>query len=533
MAFTADDLRDELAEAAWRAQHPIRVEPGKLAQIATEGERVLLEAGIPFYSHGEALKRPVVDEVEATKGRKAKIARFALVTPDMLRDYLSRCAHWERFNERKKDFVATDPPRDVAATILSRTGEWQFPHTVGVITTPTLRPDGTILSKPGYDPITRLVLMSPPELPFIPERPTRDMATAALKLLDALLEEFPFVDKASRSVALSELITPVVRGAMTVAPLHANRAPTPGTGKSYILDIASAIVTGQPCPVISAGADEFETEKRLAAALLRGQALIAIDNLNGELRGDALCQIIERPIVDVRPLGVSRLVRVESRTTVFANGNNLIMVGDLIRRVLQCSLDANVERPELRQFKNNPLEAVLANRGRYIAAALTIVRAYLAAGCPGSLPVLASFDDWSRLVRSPLVWLGRADPVDTMETARHEDPELDVLRRVVNAWHSVVGTDRPHTAGKLQEIAEQKTTTGDYHDYGGNSFAHPELREAFMSVAYRKGGISSRALGRWLSRHRGRIVSQCKIVGCQDTDAKQHVWMLTQPTHEQ
>ena len=55
MAFTADDLRDELAEAAWRAQHSIRVEPGKLAQIATEGERVLLEAGIPFFSHGEAL----------------------------------------------------------------------------------------------------------------------------------------------------------------------------------------------------------------------------------------------------------------------------------------------------------------------------------------------------------------------------------------------------------------------------------------------------------------------------------------------
>jgi putative DNA primase/helicase len=138
------------------------------------------------------------------------------------------------------------------------------------------------------------------------------MAATALQLLNGLLDEFPFVDKASRSVALSELITPVVRGAMTVAPLHANRAPAAGTGKSYILDIASAIVTGQPCPVISAGADEFETEKRLAAALLRGQALIAIDNLNGELRGDALCQIIERPIVDVRPLGVSRLVRVQA-----------------------------------------------------------------------------------------------------------------------------------------------------------------------------------------------------------------------------
>jgi putative DNA primase/helicase len=67
------------------------------------------------------------------------------VTTDMLRDYLSRTARWERFNERKKAFIATDPPRDVAATILSRTGEWQFPRAVGVITTPTLRPDGTIL----------------------------------------------------------------------------------------------------------------------------------------------------------------------------------------------------------------------------------------------------------------------------------------------------------------------------------------------------------------------------------------------------
>src|SRR6516164_5276157 len=157
MAFTADDLRDELAEAAWRAQHPIRVEPGKLAQIATEGERVLLEAGIPFFSHGEALNRPVVDEVEATKGRKAKIARFAPVTTDMLRDYLSRCAHWVRFNERKKDFVATDPPRDVAATILSRTGEWQFPHTVGVITTPTLRPDGNLNGELRGDALCQMI----------------------------------------------------------------------------------------------------------------------------------------------------------------------------------------------------------------------------------------------------------------------------------------------------------------------------------------------------------------------------------------
>ena len=161
--------------------------------------------------------------------------------------------------------------------------------------------------------------------------------------------------------------------------------------------------------------------------------------------------MIERPIVEVRPLGVSRLVRIESRATLFATGNNIVLVGDVVRRVLLCSLDSELERPELRQFKGNPLETVLADRGRYVAAALTVVRAYLAAGCPDALPPLASFEDWSRLVRSALVWLGRADPVETMEAARAEDPELDDLRRVVAGWREAVGLDHPLTAGGLSK----------------------------------------------------------------------------------
>ena len=77
---------------------------------------------------------------------------------------------------------------------------------------------------------------------------------------------------------------------------------------------------------------------------------------------------------------------------------------------------------------------MLADRGSYIAAALTIVRAYLAADCPGLLPPVASFRDWSHLVRSPLVWLGRADPVDTMEAARADDPTRSNLRAIVSAY---------------------------------------------------------------------------------------------------
>ena len=75
-----------------------------------------------------------------------------------------------------------------------------------------------------------------------------------------------------------------------------------------MVDIAAGISTGVACPVMAIGRDEAETEKRLGAALLAGQSLISIDNVNGELGGDALCQAVERPVVQIRILGRSKRV---------------------------------------------------------------------------------------------------------------------------------------------------------------------------------------------------------------------------------
>ena len=91
-------------------------------------------------------------------------------------------------------------------------------------------------------------------------------------------------------------------------------------------------------------------------------------------------------------------------TTVYANGNNIRVVGDLVRRTLTVQLDANQEEPEKRTFGFDPVERVKANRGKYLAAVFTIVRAYMAAVCP-SVQVEA-FENWSRMARHPLVWLG-------------------------------------------------------------------------------------------------------------------------------
>lgn len=396
------------------------------ANLASRGEEILDEAGVQIFQRSRQLVRPVIEEVDATRGRKTKICQLIPVVPDYLRDLLCRHAVWQIFDARSKQNVPIDPPRGIAATILARTGEWRlFPAVCGVTSAPTMRPDGSLVTEPGFDQKTGLLLVEPPPMPAIPDAPTKADAEAALKLLEDLLVGFPFVDDVARAGALSALITAVARGAFPVTPLHASRAPTAGSGKSFLWDIIAAIISGHPMPVISTGKDEIEMEKRLGAALMTGQPLISIDNISGELGGDALCQIIERPVVDIRVLGQSKNMRIEALgTSVYATGNNFTLVGDICRRVITINLDAGMERPELRQFDFDPIERVLADRGKYIAAALTICRAYFVAGRPDKAPKLASFEGWSDTVRSALIWLGKEDPVKSMEFARQEDPEL-------------------------------------------------------------------------------------------------------------
>lgn len=507
-----EEVTEGSSDETPRKRPLITIRAGDLASIATEAEAALIAAGVPFFKRGGVLVRPIADSVPAAKGKRATILRTVQVSKESITDHLARVADWQKFDERKNRMVRANPPSQVAEIILSRDGEWRFKELAGVIGTQTLRPDLSLLSEPGRDEATALWLGDPPAMPDLPQKPTRAQAEEALALLNGLLRDFVFVTEADRSVALSMLMTPIVRGAMSCAPMHAVRAPTPGSGKSFLVDLAAALATGQPCPVISPHAEEKELEKRLGGALLDGQSLVSIDNLNGAVSGDALCQMIERPLVQIRPLGVSKLVRIENKHTVFATGNNLNLVGDIVRRTVLCTLDTGLERPEMRPFQGDPVDTVRADRGKYIAAVLTIVLAYKEAGFPGKRRDLGSFEQWSEIVRSPLIWLGCADPVVTMENARAEDPVLSSLSAVMNAWRDSIGLDIPLSAGDLKASAQMSV--------------HPDLHAALLSVAGDKSGIDAVRLGRWLSKYKGRIVGGMLFESQWGTNAKQNVWIL-------
>ena len=205
---------------------------GELAKNATDGERALLDAGVDIYQQCGRLVRPIVETVAAAKGRKTSVARLVEVDQCYLRDLLSRHALWRSHVTRENKMVPKDPPMDIAKTILARVGEWQFPIVSGLISTPTMREDGSLLTTPGYDKASGFILFGAPDMPSIPLQPSREDALQALALLEELLVDFPLDDEMSKSVALSALITPIVRGAFPVAPMHAFSATSAGSGKT-------------------------------------------------------------------------------------------------------------------------------------------------------------------------------------------------------------------------------------------------------------------------------------------------------------
>ena len=486
------------------ARPTIQIMDGQLLRILGETEDALLASGLPIFSRAGMLVEPVAENMSASDGQKTVVARLRELSPESFLGPAAESAAFQKYDRKRNQWVDTDPPLRHVRVILASERRWRFPHVSGVITTPTLRPDGSLLADPGYDPETELYLLPGLQLPPISEHPTKDQALAAFKLLIDLLSEFSFKriggdheKRLNRSVALSGLLTALVRGSLPTAPMHLIAAHMAGTGKSYLVDTAAMIATGRLCPVITALKSVEETEKRLGSIILSGIPMISLDNCTHDLGGEFLCQIAERPVVKVRILGRSETPDCEIHTAMFATGNNITFKADMVRRGLVCNLESLDERPELRRFNRNTLRQASANRATYVAAGLTIMRAYLNAGAPEVCGPFGSYAEWSTMVRSPLVWLGEPDPVASVDKTQADDPELAELREWFILWLAEFRLDEPYASASFAEAARAAPV----------GFNPNQFKEFLLRIASDKSGdISTRRLGEWLHRNCGRVV---------------------------
>jgi hypothetical protein len=229
----------------------------------------------------------------------------------------------------RADIIPADPTTVHINTLMGLKYRSRLRRLTGVIESPLLLPTGRLIEKHGYDEATGFFFdTGSVEFPRIPEQPNKPECLAALTFLDDdLLSNFPFVDDASRSVALSALLTVIARpGLIGLAPMHAYSAPEAGTGKSYLADLVVLLATGRFAAAINAGKDEEELEKRLDGLLLKSINNVVISNIYDAIESAKLSDMLSRRRLHVRMLGgnsAKHMRTIENSAFVQATGNNL------------------------------------------------------------------------------------------------------------------------------------------------------------------------------------------------------------------
>jgi hypothetical protein len=294
-------------------------------------------------------------------------------------------------------------PKDICHYVLNAR-QWSFLKLDGITAVPVFRPDGTVVTARGYDPVTSLIYDPPTGFEVsMPEDPSEEDVQNALSLLDELMGDFPYADQASHANTLALAMTPVLREVIDgPIPLAAIDKPTPGTGASLLIESLALATSGSMPGALGAVEDDNEMRKQITAKLRTGEAWLLLDNVNVELKSASLAKALTCGVWEDRILGVSKTLRVPIRNVWVATANNLELSLEIARRSYWIRLDARVARPWERpaeQFRHPDLKGwVREQRAGILSALLTIGRHWFAEGkpVPEDTPVMGSFEAWSR-----------------------------------------------------------------------------------------------------------------------------------------
>jgi len=386
----------------------------------------------------------------------------------------------------------------------------------GVTHTPLLRPDGSILDQPGYDPATGLLYLPDRGLtvPAVPETPTAEQVAAAVALLLEAVAEFPFVADHHRANWLGMMFTPVLR-LLLPGPYQMGiiTAPNSGSGKGYLaglIRIVHGMVMRGEMP-----REKEEMRKTLISALLTTTApVVGFDNVRGEIYSSELEALLTSETLADRVLGQSRYVTVTNDRLWLVTGNNAKIGGDMARRILEVHIDPHCSDPSARTFTIPDLMGWMEERrGAYLAALLTVARAWVLADAPAEVDRSDNFALWRGSLRGLLHFAGVAG-----DFGHTDDSDTAGVSEETQEWHAwlealrgVFG-DAPFEGRDVVDALRILTNEGDVYVGGRQEHrldpaALPgDLLDAWEKArhTYAYGGFT-RSLGKWMGNRDGRF----------------------------
>jgi len=236
-----------------------------LDAAATEATEVLIEAGCELYLLGGAAV-----EVDEERGEMADVSR------DRLLRLLDRHIVWTGAGDER-----IEAPEKVARSILSSSKDLRLPPLRGIIRSPMLRPDLSVITAPGYDPATQLYYLPIPGeadrwVNLEPESYTWEMLDEDVRTLSRIIRQFPFANELHRAAALSYLLTCSARQAVDGnAPIFLFDASDRGCGKTLLANVGAILSSSSPLSPLTFLSDrEEELDQQILSALYAGDRVI-------------------------------------------------------------------------------------------------------------------------------------------------------------------------------------------------------------------------------------------------------------------
>jgi hypothetical protein len=490
---------------------PYRIDASdeNLAHLTAEAWCAIQRANSPptLFRYGALLSRIETDDDGAPMLRP--------MTVDRLRHRLARDAFWFKL-DRKDNEKPIAPPLSVVRDVLA-TPDPDIPILTRIVEAPIFARDGSLCADPGYNAASKTYYApaSGFTVPKIPEQPTVAEIKESRELLTLeLLGDFPFVGEAERAHAVAAALGPFVRDMIDgPTPLHSFEAPSPGTGKTLLVDLLTYPALGRPIPAMTEGRDEDEWRKRIFAKLRTAPSTLLLDNIKRRLESGALASAITSyPLWEDRILGVSEVARVPVRCIWLSTGNNPALSSEMTRRTIRIRLDARVDRPWLREgFRHRDIRVwVSANRSRLVWAALTLIRAWIVAGRPEGKRTLGMFESWAKVMGGILDVAGIPGFLGNLEDFYEKsDAEGSAWRAFVASWWTL-HSSKAVTVSVLWPVAIDAGL-----DLGDKSEQSQKIR-----------------LGKLLKDMRDRtftiVVKQLRI-DLDGTDHRANLWRLAEP----
>lgn len=370
--------------------------------------------------------------------------RLDIVGPDRMYGIALDVADYYRGGGDKEP-VAAAPNKELIKAMVAGV-DTTLPTIEGVSSVPMFLATGVLFAQNGYSPELRIQFYGMGGLGTRgTTAPTKDAAIDAVRYLrEEVYGNFPFAGEDEFAHVLATLLLPFVRSLIKGAtPIHLIEANGPGSGKTLLAEVNTAIATGTIPGLIAPAGSEEEMRKRITSFMSEGHVNIILDNVSKEINSGVLASAITGEKWQDRPLYGNRIITLPNKATWQITANNPRLSLEVARRCIRIRLLGN-ERPWERQegaYRHpNLLAWVLEHRGELINHVCSIVQYWFSQACPRSSKILGSFESWSNIIGGILQVTGvEGYLANCQDLYAESDPNSQEWEEAVEYWHESEG----------------------------------------------------------------------------------------------